>query len=36
MLPSVMVIRGASRKSNTDGLVVVAAVAAEALGRGAA
>ncbi len=35
MLPSVMVIRGSSRKSNTDGLMV-AAVAAEALGRGAA
>lgn len=36
LVSAVMVIRGSSRKSNTDGLVVVAAVAAEALGRGAA
>ncbi|MEU1885406.1 hypothetical protein [Micromonospora sp. WMMD987] len=36
LVSAMMVIRGSSRKSNTDGLVVVGAVAAEALGRGAA
>ncbi|WP_422753590.1 hypothetical protein [Micromonospora sp. WMMD708] len=36
LVSALMVIRGSSRKTNTDGLVVVGAVAAEALGGSAA